>query len=888
MTESNTPPKVTPFYDWHLTQGAKMVDFEGWLMPIQYSDGIIQEHLAVRRSGGLFDVSHMGRFRIQGRDKIAFMQHVLTNNCQALEPWEAQYTIIQDEAGGAIDDAFLYLFGEDDFLLVVNASNAPKDYAHFMDQAARFDDVKIIDQTGDLAMIAFQGPESKGIIESLKDDGVMPDPRQGALSEISLAGMDVLIARTGYTGEPNSFELFPPADRAVELMEVLYAAGKPLGVAPAGLGARDTLRLEAGMPLYGHELGLDHDGTPIPVFAIGLAPLAVSFSELKGDFIGRTALENQFRDLQNIRNGKTTDLAHLPKRIMPLALEDKGVARAGYEVCQGTRLVGRVTSGTSAPYWVLDGCGAGVTITDEHKLRPLSLAYLDSAIVADTELEIQVRKKRLRARVVKFHGRSEAPPYFHSLPVGWERPCRESPVGLGRAKMADLIGKALDNHAWRQEQCINLIPSEQTTSPLVRMLSVTDPANRYAEHKGMYAAFLQEVYYYQGCEFICWVEDRLAAEMAEFLGCDLVEVRPVSGQMANMTLFSALVAWKNRTNTKTEPARLSQALTNHIGRGGHLSAQPMGALRDYIAKDPRTEKFAVINFPIREDNPFEIDLEETAKLLDENDPELIVLGKSMVLHREPVAEVARMIAHKKVKPWLMYDMAHVLGLIGPHFQQPFLEGADFVTGSTHKTFFGTQRGVIGGAGWEENTPEYELWEGVQRRAFPGAVSNHHLGTLLGLLASAIEMNAFKDDYQPQVTVNAKAFARALKDEGLDVLGRADIDFTETHQVILGVGYSKGVEAAKLLEENNIICNYQAVPSDEGFSAASALRLGVQEMTRFGMKEQDFRELAGLMADVLLRGKSVKAEAAKLRSRFLEMNYCFNDLGELEDRLKGVF
>ena len=328
----------------------------------------------------------------------------------------------------------------------------------------------------------------------------------------------------------------------------------------------------------------------------------------------------------------------------------------------------------------------------------------------------------------------------------------------------DLVRRSLDNHAWRQKQCINLIPSEQTPSPLVRLLSVSDPVCRYAEHRELLAAFEEEVYYYQGTDFIAWVEERLTQEMAEFLGCELIEARPISGQMANMTVFSALVAWKNRTDLKVEPGRISLALTNHIGRGGHLSAQPMGALRDYVAKDPTTERFAVVNFPVLEENPYKVDLQETAKLLEEYDPELIVFGKSMVLHREPVARVARMVADWPKRPLLMYDMAHVLGLIGPHFQNPFAEGADLVTGSTHKTFFGTQRGVIGGS-IPENTPLYELWEGIKRRAFPGMVSNHHLGSLLGLLAAAMEMNRFKDEYQVQVIKNAKALAKGLAQAG---------------------------------------------------------------------------------------------------------------------------
>ena len=223
--------------------------------------------------------------------------------------------------------------------------------------------------------------------------------------------------------------------------------------------------------------------------------------------------------------------------------------------------------------------------------------------------------------------------------------------------------KSLENHEWRQQNCINLIPSEMTQSSLVRLLQITDPCGRYAEHKELLAAFEQQVFYYQGTEFIEWVEDRLVEEMREFLGCSLVESRMISGQMANMTVFSAMVDYRNRTERRSEPARLPLVMNNHIGKGGHLSSQPMGALRDYVAKNPITEKYAVINFPVLKDDPYCIDLQETAALLETYDPELIILGKSMILYPEPVEAISKMLEAKSVRPVLMYDMAHVIGLI---------------------------------------------------------------------------------------------------------------------------------------------------------------------------------------------------------------------------------
>jgi aminomethyltransferase len=246
----------------------------------------------------------------------------------------------------------------------------------------------------------------------------------------------------------------------------------------------------------------------------------------------------------------------------------------------------------------------------------------------------------------------------------------------------------------------------------------------------------------------------------------------------------------------------------------------------------------------------------------------------MVLHPEPVYEVRTFLDETGVDAVLMYDMAHVLGLVGPYFQQPFAEGADIVTGSTHKTFFGTQRGVIG-ARWQEPEERYDLWEAIERRAFPGSVSNHHLGTLVGLLMATCEMNHFKDAYQQAVIRNAKAFALALKDAGLDVAGDPAVDYTETHQVVLRVGYGKGPEVAGLLEQSGIICNYQAAPDEEGFTASGALRLGVAEMTRFGMGPADFGEVAALMAAVINDGVAVVKEVKALRSRFTELGYHFS-------------
>jgi aminomethyltransferase len=245
----------------------------------------------------------------------------------------------------------------------------------------------------------------------------------------------------------------------------------------------------------------------------------------------------------------------------------------------------------------------------------------------------------------------------------------------------------------------------------------------------------------------------------------------------------------------------------------------------------------------------------------------------MVLHKEPVVEIRRYLDAERIDAVVMYDMAHVLGLSGPYFQEPFAEGADLVTGSTHKTFFGTQRGLIA-CRFEEHEERYELWKAIRRRSFPGSVSNHHLGTMLGLLMAAYEMNHFKDEYQRKVIANAKAFALALSDCGFDVAGDPEIGFTETHQVIVKIGYAKGAATAQRLEANNIICNYQATPEDEGFTAARGIRMGVSEMTRFGMEEKDFRALAHLMKEIVIEGADRLEQVKALREPFRELLFCF--------------
>ena len=437
-----------------------------------------------------------------------------------------------------------------------------------------------------------------------------------------------------------------------------------------------------------------------------------------------------------------------------------------------------------------------------------------------------------------------------------------------KQKLEEVTRRVIDNNLWRQRSCFNLIPSESTPSLIVKMCEISDPAGRYAEHRTMKG---KEIYFYQGTDFIREIEEETRDAIREYFGCKEAELRTISGQMANEVVFKAMVRFLNR-QAGTTMKRMRLVMNNDLTKGGHLSSQPMGALFNYVDVDPETGKEAVINFPTRQDNPYKIDADKMVELIETRKPDLIVFGKSMFICREPVKVASEAAARLEPRPVIMYDMAHVLGLYGA-FQAPLDEGADIITGSTHKTFFGPQRGVVV-SNFEKGHDLRKLWIEIKGRAFPGSTSNHHLGTLLGLLIATYEMNHFKEEYQAEVRKNAKAFARALKNHGLDVEGDPNEGYTETHQVIIRVRkYGTGEEIARRLEENNIICNYQALPDDESFIQSSGIRTGVQEMTRFGMKEADFDRLAALMAEVIINNRNVKDEVATYRQNFSEMKYC---------------
>ena len=887
--ENKSELRETVLHDWHVAHQAKMVPFGGWDMPVQYNNGIIREHLATRRACGLFDVSHMGRFMVSGKGAQAFLMEVLTNSARALQIGQAQYTFIATETGGAVDDAYLYRLAEDAYLLVVNASNLDKDW-DWLNEHNHQPDMRMLNVSEELAMISLQGPHSVDLMEQTFDKGELPESKRNWLRTARIEGNPVIVARTGYTGESAGFELFPQRDHALSLWEKLIA----LGAAPIGLGARDSLRLEAGLPLYGHELGDDAEQREIPVFANDLARFAVRTTD-DGDYIGKQALGRQRHEFIEIKRGELhSPLGEriLPRIVQPIAVfEGRRPLRAGYRVFHEGNQVGYVTSGTSVPFTRFYGQGITALPSEEHDLRPIGLALMDSNLRYRTDKPVVLevhddRGNHFEAELAERHMWPSAP--FARAYTGFSpapATARAQPETVPEMA-ATLARDARANTAWRRTQCINLIPSEQCTSSFVDALCVADPSSRYNEHNRLKAlgAEAPEVRYYKGTAFIMDKEEELKAALRSFFECSQVETRVISGQMANDTVYDALKQFKNRFRAGSPAEGLRRVLVHDLNKGGHLSAQFGGALKNYVMLDPQTGRPAVSHFPFCADNPYRVDVEATKALIAHEHPELIVFGRSVIINTEPVREIAQFIhaefgADNPRRPLIMYDGAHVLGLLGRHFQSPLEEGADVVTGSTHKTYFGPQRGVIL-SNIEAGSAFEGFWRHVESRTFPGHVSNHHLGTQLGLLGATYEMLQFKEEYPRQVIANARAFARALHEQDLLVEGDKDIDFTQTHQVLLRVARAKGEWAADLLEQNNIITNPQAFYDDSSFAASSGVRMGTSEMTRYGMQEADFAELAGLLAQILRsdpgtpRGQWCEAVAA-LRSRFTGMGYCLD-------------
>jgi aminomethyltransferase len=338
-----------------------MVPFGGWDMPVEYS-GLIAEHMAVRNAAGLFDVSHMGEFEVIGPGALAFLQRVTSNNAAKLRDGQAQYSALPMPSGAPVDDVILYRHSADRYLLVVNAANRTKDWQWLSDQSP--EGCELRDRSDEFALLALQGPKAQAILERLTSLA-LGDIAFYHFAEGPVAGADAVVARTGYTGE-DGFELFVASAKAEATWQALCQAGAAHGLLPAGLGARDTLRLEARMCLYGNDM----DETTTLVEA-GLGWI-VSLDEAKGDFIGRSVLAAQ----------KKTGPA---RKLVGFEVIDRGIARHGYPVFVNGEPSGAVTSGSYAPYLQ----------------KSIGLCYLPAPSAAvGTDLEIEVRGRRLKARVV--------------------------------------------------------------------------------------------------------------------------------------------------------------------------------------------------------------------------------------------------------------------------------------------------------------------------------------------------------------------------------------------------------------------------------------------------------------------------------------------------------
>jgi len=367
--------KRTPLYMEYDKWRAKTINFGGWELPVQFSS-IMEEHERTRTKASLFDVSHMGQIIVEGADSLPFLQTLLTNDVSKLTPHRVQYTLMCHEQGGTIDDFLLYMLAENCYLLVVNASNTEKNTAWLKQHQKPYSEVDIVDKSNDYAVLALQGPKAEAVLTKLVDislEGLKPFTFNPA---VKIKGLEAtaLISRTGYTGE-DGFEIYINSSESRLLWDTLLDAGKKFDIKPAGLGARDTLRLEAGLPLYGQELS----ETITPVEAN--LPFAIKVD--KGcSFVGKDILKKQ--------------LTQGPMRkISGIEMIEKGIPRTGYRVLnEHGEEIGEVTSGTKSP-----------TLQ-----KSIGFALLDHSFVGiGTKIWIQIRKRKVEAKVVKtpFYRRSE-------------------------------------------------------------------------------------------------------------------------------------------------------------------------------------------------------------------------------------------------------------------------------------------------------------------------------------------------------------------------------------------------------------------------------------------------------------------------------------------------
>jgi len=350
----------TPLYEIHKSSGAKMVDFGGWEMPLQYTS-IIEEHLNTREKAGLFDVSHMGEITVKGSSAKEILNKLITNDLNLLQPKKIAYSFITNEKGGVVDDLLVYMINDNEFLLVVNASNTDKDYKWLREKAGDMPgSAEIINCSKEYGQLAVQGPNAQTVLQKLT---AFPLDQIGffTFDYGRVCGREAIVSRTGYTGE-DGFEIYCCRSHTEEIWNSILCADADEGIKPAGLGARDTLRFESGLPLYGHELS--EDITPIE------AGLKFAVKLNKEDFLGKSVLEKQVRD-------------GLQRRLTGIELIDKGIPRDGYRVEKDGRDAGYITSGTYSPTFK----------------KGLAMAMLSTdAAEPGNEVDVLIRDNKIKAK----------------------------------------------------------------------------------------------------------------------------------------------------------------------------------------------------------------------------------------------------------------------------------------------------------------------------------------------------------------------------------------------------------------------------------------------------------------------------------------------------------
>jgi glycine hydroxymethyltransferase len=425
--------------------------------------------------------------------------------------------------------------------------------------------------------------------------------------------------------------------------------------------------------------------------------------------------------------------------------------------------------------------------------------------------------------------------------------------------ISDIRGIVEAQEMWRGHQTINLIASENAQSPAVRAIQNSDFMARYAEGHPNTADEVKR--YYQGTQYIDQIETMAREELQTLADARQADVRPISGNAANTAIALGYLRGGDTI------------VVNSTAAGGHISHNTIGVfgrriqIRGMSLNLTSDKRIPLHFFPLTEDM-YHIDVEKSLELIDQVSPRLIVLGKSLILFPEPVRELAGLCQERGIP--ILYDGAHVFGLItGGQFQDPLREGATWLTASTHKTFPGPQRGVIVAALDEDGERKY--WPAADRGVFPGSSSNHHLHTLPALLVAIREMQQHASAYAARIVRNAQTLGQALEDEGIAVEAR-DFGFTQSHQIAVNVSaHGSGVAVAQQLEANGIIVNYNMLPFDTDPRNPSGLRIGVQEMTRYGMREPDIQRLAALLSDAI-KGKQVQEAVYALRADFQELQY----------------